>query len=63
MAQKKKAYVAPEIEKREKLSEVAGLPTLATTVSGADARLTTASECAERIRRRQCAHEQNPPEV
>ncbi len=35
MAQKKKTYVAPEIEKREKLSEVAGLPTLATTVSGA----------------------------
>jgi hypothetical protein len=31
MPKEKKAYVAPEIEKREKLGEVAGLPT---TVSG-----------------------------
>jgi hypothetical protein len=32
MPQEKKAYVAPEIEKREKLDEVAGLPPASGTV-------------------------------
>jgi hypothetical protein len=30
MPQEKKEYVAPEIEKREKLGEVAGMPTVST---------------------------------